>query len=365
MNIQEVIAHLENIAPPSLQEGYDNAGLITGDSNRLCTGVIICLDSTSEVINEAINSGVNLVVAHHPIIFSGLKKLNGKNYVEKAIILAIKHDIAIYAIHTNLDNIIEGVNKQMADKLHLINRKVLLPKKDQLEKLYVFVPVSHEEKLKDALFEAGAGSIGNYSECSFSTAGTGSFKGGKDTNPFVGKPGQRHLEDERRIEVVFPVYLEARVLKAMKTVHPYEEIAFDLVKLNNEYHGLGSGLIGELQVPMPAEEFLALIKSAFDLQVLKHTAIPVKPIDVVSLCGGSGSFLINKALAARADVYITGDIKYHDFFDANDRMMICDIGHFESEQYTIDLLYDILREKFTNFAVLKTKVKTNPVYYFL
>jgi dinuclear metal center YbgI/SA1388 family protein len=365
MRIQEVIAHLENIAPPVLQESYDNAGLITGDGNSLCTGVIVCLDSTADVIDEAIRSGANLVVAHHPIIFSGIKKLNGKNYVEQAVILAIKNDIAIYAIHTNLDNIIGGVNKQMADKLGLVNRKVLFPKKDQLEKLYVFVPSTHEEKLKDALFEAGAGSIGNYSECSFSTPGTGSFKGGKDTNPFVGTTGERHLEEERRIEVIFPSYLEGRILKAMRAVHPYEEIAFDLVKLGNVFEGLGSGLIGELEIPMEPTEFLALIKSAFQLRVLKHTAIPTKPVKVISLCGGAGSFLINRALAANADVYITGDIKYHEFFDANDRILICDIGHFESEQFTIDLLYDILREKFTNFAVLKTKVKTNPVHYFL
>jgi dinuclear metal center YbgI/SA1388 family protein len=365
MNIQEVITHLENIAPPSLQESYDNAGLITGDATRLCTGVIICLDSTSEVINEAIESGANLVVAHHPIIFSGLNKLNGNNYVGRAIILAIKHDIAIYAIHTNLDNIIDGVNKQMADKLGLVNRRVLLPKKDQLEKLFVFVPSSHEEQLKDALFEAGAGSIGKYSECSFSTTGTGSFKGGKDTNPYVGKPGERHLEDERRIEVIFPVYLEARILKAMRAVHPYEEIAFDLVRLNNEFAGLGSGLIGELEAPLPANEFLSLLKSAFDLPIVRHTAIPAKLVKVVALCGGAGSFLISKALGAKAEVYVTGDIKYHEFFDANDRILVCDIGHFESEQFTIDLLYDILREKFTNFAVLKTKVKTNPVHYFL
>ncbi|MHA4843471.1 Nif3-like dinuclear metal center hexameric protein [Flavitalea antarctica] len=365
MNIKEVIAHLETIAPPSLQEVYDNAGLITGDSNQPCTGVIVCLDSTAEVINEAINAGANLVVAHHPIIFQGLKKLNRENYVGKAIILAIKHDIAIYAIHTNLDNIISGVNKQMADKLGLVNGRVLSPKRDQLAKLYVFVPAAHEEKLKDALFEAGAGSIGNYSECSFSTPGTGSFKGGEDTDPYVGKPGERHLEDERRIEVIFPVYLEARLLKAMRAVHPYEEVAFDVVRLLNEYDRVGSGLIGELEVPVPPQEFLGKVKAAFDLQVLRHTTAPDKAVNVVALCGGSGSFLINKALAAKADVYLTGDIKYHEFFDANDRMMICDIGHFESEQYTIDLLYDILREKFTNFAVLKTKVKTNPVHYFL
>lgn len=365
MKIQEIISHLELVAPPSLQESYDNAGLITGDPAWECKAVMVCLDSTPEVIAEAIRQGSNLVVAHHPIVFSGLKKITGKNYVERAIILAIKNDIAIYAIHTNLDNVMEGVSNTMADKIGLVNRRVLAPKSGILQKLHVFVPASHEDILKNALFNAGAGDIGNYSECSFSSPGEGSFKGGPGTSPFVGTPGQRHLEAEKRVEVIFPGHRSAAVLAAMKRAHPYEEVAYDLVNLANEYAETGSGLIGELAEPLPGPAFLELIKKRFDLKLVRHTAVLNRAIKRVAVCGGAGSFLVSKALSAAADAFITADLKYHEFFDADNKLILCDIGHFESEQFTIDLLYDILREKFTSFAVLKTGVKTNPVHYFL
>ena len=364
MKISEVVAHLEGIAPPSLQEHYDNAGLLTGNPDWECTGIIVSLDSTSEVIAEAIGKKCNLVVAHHPIIFKGLKRITGSDYVGQTVIKAIKNDIAIYAIHTNLDNLLHGVNKMMADKLGLVNRKPLQLAKGQLKKLHVFVPASHEDKLKDALFVAGAGSIGNYSECSFSSYGKGSFKGGLNTSPYVGTPGERHYENECRIEVVFPYYLEGVVLAAMKAVHPYEEIAFDLLTLDNSFASVGAGLVGELPDSVSESEFLAILKDAFSLQVIKHTAPTGRPIKTVALCGGAGSFLISNALTSKADVYITADLKYHEFFEAEGRMLMCDIGHFESEQFTIDLLSDIVSEKFPNFAVLKTRVKTNPVHYF-
>jgi len=365
MKISEIISHLEMVAPPSLQESYDNAGLITGNADWDCKGLIVCLDSTPDVVREAITTGSNLIVAHHPIVFNGLKKINGSNYVEETIILAIKNDIAIYAIHTNLDNVIGGVNKMMADKLNLINRSVLSPKPGILQKLHVFVPTEHAERVRNAVFTAGGGYIGKYSECSFSVEGQGSFKGESNTNPFVGEPGSRHLEKETRLEVIFPYYLAGQIVAAMKSVHPYEEVAYDLVNLANQFVSAGSGITGELPAPMPEMEFFQLLKSAFGLQVIRHTPFRGKLLSKVALCGGAGSFLISKALSAAADVFITADMKYHEFFDANNRMIICDIGHFESEQFTVDLLYAILREKFTNFAVLKTKVKTNPVNYFI
>ncbi len=364
MKISDVVNLFERLAPPVLQESYDNAGLICGDAGRECTGVLTCLDSTPSVIIEAIQHGCNLVVAHHPIIFSGIKKLNGKNYIEEAIIMAIKNDIAILAVHTNLDNIKSGVNKTMADKMGLINRKVLAAKPGLLQKLFVFVPEAHAESVKVAMFSAGAGDIGNYSECSFSTGGEGSFKAGAGTQPFVGEQGLRHKEAEMRIEVIMPSWISHKVLKAMHDAHPYEEVAYDLVNLQNSYGEIGSGMIGELASPMDATDFLRLLKQGFGLDIVRHTALTGKPVRTVALCGGAGSFLISKALSANADVFVTADLKYHEFFDANGRMMICDIGHFESEQFTVDLLYNILREKFPNFAVLKTKVRTNPVHYF-
>jgi dinuclear metal center YbgI/SA1388 family protein len=365
MKIAEIIALLESIAPPSLQESYDNAGLLTGSAGWTCTGALCTLDATEEVINEAIQRGCNLVVAHHPIIFGGLKKITGRNYVEKTIITAIKNDIAIYAIHTNLDNVIAGVNGMMADKLGLVNRKILAPKEGTLKKLFTFVPLQQSEQVRTALFEAGGGHIGNYNECSFGAEGTGTFKGSAGTDPFVGQPGERHYEQELKIEVIFPAYLQAAMVRALRTAHPYEEVAYDVVNLANTHPGIGAGLVGDLPDAVPETVFLKQLKQAFDLPLIRHTALTGRPVKKVALCGGTGSSLISKALAVNADIYITGDMKYHEFFDANGRLIIADIGHFESEQFTIDLLAGVLQEKFPTFAVLKTALKTNPVHYFV
>ncbi|MCS3800037.1 Nif3-like dinuclear metal center hexameric protein [Niastella sp. OAS944] len=365
MKIADIITLLESVAPPSLQESYDNAGLLTGNAGWACTGALCTLDATEEIVNEAIQLGCNLIVAHHPIIFGGLKKITGRNYVEKTIITAIKNDIAIYAIHTNLDNVIDGVNGMMADKLGLVNRKILSPKEATLKKLYTFVPVEQVEQVRAALFEAGAGQIGNYDECSFGTEGAGTFRGGAGTNPFVGQPGERHYEKELKLEVIFPAFVQSTLIRALRTAHPYEEVAYDIVNLANTHPGIGSGLVGELPNAMPETAFLKQLKQAFGLSVIRHTPLPGKTVKKVALCGGAGSFLVSKALAAGADIYITGDMKYHEFFDANGRLIIADIGHFESEQFTIDLLAGILQEKFPTFAVLKTALKTNPVHYFV
>ncbi|MBK7376555.1 MAG: Nif3-like dinuclear metal center hexameric protein [Chitinophagaceae bacterium] len=365
MKIQEIIAVLESAAPPALQEGYDNAGLLTGKAAWDCSGIIITLDATEDVVLEAIEKKCNLIVAHHPIIFGGLKKINGKNYVERTVIAAIKNDIAIYAIHTNLDNVLHGVNAAIADKLGLINRMVLQPKNAILKKLYTFVPVDHAEEVRSAIFAAGAGHISRYSECSFNTKGEGTFKPGEGTNPFAGNIGQRHTEEEIRMEMIYPAWLEKKILLAMMATHPYEEVAYDIIGLENQDPGTGSGLVGELVNPLLEEVFLQLLKAQFGLSVIRHTPLLGKPVKKVALCGGAGAFLVGAATAAGADFYITGDVKYHEFFDANGRLVIADIGHYESEQYTTDLLFDILTQKFPTFAVLKTGVKTNPVRYFL
>lgn len=364
MKISQIMQTLEQAAPPSLQEGYDNAGLLTGMPSWECTGVLCTLDATEAVIMEAVERGCNLVVAHHPILFGGLKKLNGKNYVEKAVIAAIKHDIAIYAIHTNLDNVLTGVNDRMADKLGLEERRILLPKTGLLQKLYTFVPQAAAEQVRNALFEAGAGDIGRYSHCSFNTPGQGSFQAGPGTNPFVGKQGETHFEAESKIEVIFPAWKRGAILQALFKAHPYEEVAYDLVNLANDYQDVGSGLIGKLPEAMEETGFLHMLKTAFRLSVIRHTPLLGKKVQKVALCGGAGSFLTGKALSEGADIYISADIKYHEFFDANGQMVIADIGHWESEQYTTDLLIDILQAKFPTFAVLKSGTETNPVRYF-
>jgi dinuclear metal center YbgI/SA1388 family protein len=363
MIIADIIRSLELLAPPLLQESYDNAGLITGNAAWKCKGIVCALDATEEVVKEAIQKKCNLVVAHHPIVFSGLKKINGKNYVERTIITAVKNDIAIYAIHTNLDNVIEGVNGKIAELLGLKNLKLLAEKEDTLKKLVVFVPQANAGKVRDALFNAGAGQIGNYSECSFNTDGTGTFKPGATSSPIIGKKGTRHQENEIKIEVIFPAWLETGLIAAMKQAHIYEEVAYDIVPLGNKYQGFGSGIVGELPALIEEKRFITKLKKLFAVPVVRHTALLGKPVKKIAVCGGAGSFLISKALAAGAHAYITADMKYHEFFDADGKLLITDVGHYESEQFTINLLQEYLEQKFPTFAVLKTGVKTNPVHY--
>lgn len=365
MKIAAILQVLEQKAPISLQESYDNSGLITGNSNWDCTGIICTLDATEAVILEAVEKCCNLVVAHHPIVFSGLKKINGKNYVEKTVIAAIKHDVAIYAIHTNLDNVLQGVNGKIADKLGLESRRILSPKNGLLMKLYTFAPLNSSEKVRTALFEAGAGNIGNYSEASFNANGIGTFKANEFAQPFVGTIGQRHEENEVKIEVIFPVWLKSTVIAALKNAHPYEEVAYDIVPLANEMQVIGSGLIGELPEPMEETMVLNMLKTSFNLTVIKHTPLLGKKVKNIAVCGGSGSFLIGKAIAEKADFYVSADIKYHEFFDAENKLVVADIGHWESEQFTIELLMEILQYNFPTFAILKSNVDTNPVKYFI
>lgn len=363
MKIADIISYLETLAPPSLQENYDNAGLLTGDPETEITGALVCLDSIEEIIDEAISLNCNLIIAHHPIIFSGLKKINGKNYIERTIIKAIKNDIAIYAIHTNLDNVRMGVNEMIARKLELLDCKILAPKKGLLKKLVTFIPTNHAEKLRQALFEAGAGHIGHYDHCSFSLEGTGSFRGDDASTPYVGEKGEEHHEPETRIEVIYPAVSERQILFALRQNHPYEEIAYDIYLLENKHPEIGAGLIGRLKHPTDEFLFLRFVKSAMQTPSIRHTAFKGKNVERVAICGGSGSFLLQDAIAAGADVFITADFKYHQFFDADNRIVVADIGHYESEQFTIELITGLLQKKFPNFALHFTKINTNPINY--
>lgn len=363
MKIAEIIETIEKFAPIPYQEPYDNSGLIIGDRMAICTGVLLCIDTIEAVVEEAIAKKCNLIVAHHPIIFSGLKQITGKNYIERVVLKAIKNDIAIYACHTNLDNVQLGVNAIIADKLDLINRKILDPKKKILKKLYTYIPQKNKDELLNALFAAGAGHIGNYSECSYSISGLGTYKGNDSSNPVIGERNIRSTELEEKIEVVFPFYLEKAVLNALQNNHPYEEIAYEIITLDNSYQEVGSGLLGELKTPMKEEDFLQLVKTKMMTKCIRHTALRKQKIHKVALCGGAGSFLLPNAIAQRADVFITGDFKYHQFFDADNQIVIADIGHYESEQFTVQLFNKILSEKFIIFAVQISTINTNPINY--
>lgn len=366
LKLADVIQELERIAPGELQESYDNAGLITGRFDAPLTGVLCTLDCTEAVVMEAAGKGCNLVVAHHPIVFRGLKRLNGNNHVERAVIAAIKNDIAIYAIHTNLDNVLHrGVNERIAQQIGLKpeSLRILAPMRERLMKLTTFVPVNEAEKVRQALFDAGAGRIGRYDECSFNTEGLGTFRAGQGTNPFVGRHGERHTEAEQRIEVILPRHLETAVLRALHTAHPYEEVAYDLIPLLNQWQEAGSGLLGELPEPMPVADFLQHVNARMEIGQLRYAEGDGRMIHKVAICGGAGSFLIGKALK-QADAYLTADIKYHEFFEAENTLLLCDLGHFESEKFTIGLLSEIIRGKFPNFAVLLSETETNPVKYY-
>ncbi|RYY55155.1 MAG: Nif3-like dinuclear metal center hexameric protein [Chitinophagaceae bacterium] len=364
VKVSRIIEVLEQLAPPALQESYDNAGLLTGNPDQECIGVLCTLDCTEEVLEEAVAKGCNMVVAHHPIIFSGLKKITGSNYVQRTVISAIRKDLAIYAIHTNLDHKLDGVNDRIADRIGLTGRRILDPRPGTLKKLVCFVPVDFAGAVRDAMFAAGAGGISNYDECSFNTPGTGTFRALEGADPFTGRIGSRHEEPETRIEAVFPSPFENRIVKAMRAAHPYEEVAFDILPLANPHPGIGAGLVGELAPALGEKEFLGLLKEAFGTGIIRHSPLRGVPVQRVAVCGGAGSFLISKALAAGVDFFVTADMKYHEFFDADGRMVIADIGHFESEQYTSALLQEVLVKKFTTFAVLKSEVNTNPVRYF-
>jgi len=363
MNIGKILSILEAFAPPQLQEDYDNARLITGNKDWEYTGALLTLDATEAIIDEAIANQCNLIIAHHPIIFSGLKSITGKNYIERTIIKAIKNDIAIYACHTNLDNVALGVNKKIADKIGLTQLQVLAPKTGLLSKLYTYVPQSAIEIVKTALFEVGAGNIGNYSECSFGVLGTGTFKGNEDSNPVIGKKGMQHHEQEIKLEVIFPSYLKNKLISSLKAAHPYEEVAYEIIQTENIHQEIGAGIVGTLANPMNAMDFLMHLKSVMQTDAIRYTDLVHPIIEKVAVCGGAGSFLLNHAKQSGAQIFITGDYKYHQFFDAEKDIIIADIGHYESEQFTPELIYDILSQKIGNFALRLSKQNTNPINY--
>ena len=363
MKIHEITDFLEEIAPLHYQESYDNSGLLVGDFNSEVKGALISLDCTESIIDEAISLGIKLVISHHPIIFSPLKKINGKNYVERVILKAIKNDIAIYAIHTNLDNIYDGVNSKIAEKLGLINCEILLPKSKQIKQLVVYCPTTHALPLKEALFKNGAGSFRAYDNCSFSVTGKSTFKPKRGSTPFLGNIGDVEQVDEERLEFFFNNEDEKLLLDIMRQNHPYEQVAFQVYSLDNISSDIGSGMIGELQNEIESKKYLDLLKTKMSTKCIRHTKIVNKKIKKIAICGGSGSFLLEEAKRQNADLFVSSDFKYHEFFDAEDKIIIADIGHFESEQFTKDLIYDLLSKKFTKFAVQLSKVNTNPINY--
>lgn len=364
MIVQEVIQHLESYAPLAYAEDFDNVGLLVGDKNTKLTGVLVTLDCLEAVVDEAIEKQCNLIVSFHPIIFKGLKKITGKTYVERVILKAIKNDIAIYAIHTALDNHIQGVNDMICNRLGLVDKKILMPQTGTIKKLTTYVPSTEAEALRDALFAAGAGAIGNYSACSFNMEGMGTYKANAHSNPTRGQKGELHKEQETQVSVIFPKHLETQVLKALFKSHSYEEVAYEVISLENNNKNIGMGMIGRLAEPMEETAFLEFLKTKMQTPTIRHSKLLNRPIKNIAVLGGSGSFAIGAAKAKSADIFITADLKYHDFFSAEERLVLADIGHYESEQFTKNGLVAHLTNKITNFAVVLSNINTNPVKYF-
>ena len=364
MKIKDTLTILEEMAPLGYAESFDNVGLLVGDAEANLTGILVCHDALVSVIEEAIAKACNLVVCFHPILFTGLKKITGKNYVEKAVIKAIKNDIAVYAVHTALDNDQNGVNKIFCDALGIKDSKVLIPKQHYIYKLVTYTIAENTEKLRNALFEAGAGQIGNYENCSFNSFGTGTYKGNANSNPFIGSPLEFKTNNEHKIEVLFEKHLQSKILKALYSNHVYEEVAYEIHALENEHQNIGLGRVGSLEKPLSELDFLALIRQKLDCKGIRHSQFTGNIIQKVAVLGGSGSYAIKNAIDSGADAYVTADLKYHQFYEAENKLLLADIGHFESEKFTKTYIVDYLKEKITNFAIILSQENTNPVKYF-
>ena len=363
MLVKDIINFLDSYAPLKYSEDFDNTGLLVGDKNEKVKGVIICLDSTKEVVQEAIDLNSNLIISFHPIIFNDIKQLSPANYVNDAIILAIKNNISIFAIHTALDNSNMGVSMKLCEVLGVSNKKVLIPKSKTIKKLTTYIPKNNAKSLKNKLFGVGAGSIGKYDNCSFSYEGVGTFRGNESSNPTIGNKLKNTIQNEVCINITFLKHLEEKVLSALREVHPYEEIAYEVKTLENINENIGMGMYGELSEPMSEHNFFDLIKNKLGIKFLKHSKLLKKHIKRVAVLGGSGGFGIEKAISVNVDAYLTADLKYHDYFKAENSILLIDVGHYESEQFTKNLLFDILTKKFPNFAIALTKTNTNPVKY--
>ena len=364
MKIKDVLQILEQMAPLAYAEDFDNVGLLTGNPDDIATGILVCHDALEEVIDEAISNNCNLVVCFHPILFSGLKKITGKNYVERAVIKAIKNNIAIYAVHTALDNHHDGVNKIFADALGLVNTKILVPKEGFIRKLITYTTPQNHIPLRSALFAAGAGSIGNYDNCSFNSAGTGTYRGNENSNPRVGQQGEFTQADEIKVEVTFEKHLESAILQALFTNHVYEEVAYEIYSLQNRHQNIGLGMVGELPQALPEKDFLNLVKEKMETGGIRHSALTGKTIQKVAVLGGAGSFAIKNAINAGADAYLTADLKYHQYYEAEGKLLLADIGHYESERYTAGYMAGYLEQHLNGIAVLVSQTNTNPVKYF-
>ena len=364
MKIKEITNILSEWAPLTYAEEFDNVGLLVGNENATCQQAMITHDVSEEVVEEAILNKCELIICFHPIIFSGLKSITGKNYVEKTVIKAIENKIAIYAIHTALDNHRYGISYQLGKTLGLVNQQILIPKTDTLLHLNTYVPGDHKETVLAALHAAGAGELGNYSETSFSVTGQGSYKGNELSQPAIGEKNKSTTTTEEKLSLIVPQHSKNKVIKALMDTHPYESIAYELTATLNSNPTLGMGSVGELPEVMPSMTFLTHMKKTLGVPFIRHSISTKKEIKKVAVLGGSGSFCIDAAIRNGADALVTADLKYHDFFKVENDLLLVDAGHYETEHFTKKLIHEYLTKKMPNFAFTLSEVNTNPVKYF-
>ncbi|WP_296635617.1 Nif3-like dinuclear metal center hexameric protein [Polaribacter sp.] len=363
MTIKNVTDYIEKLAPLNYAESFDNVGLLVGNPNTKITNVLVCLDTLEETVDEAIAKKCNLIVSFHPIIFNGLKKITGTNYVERVVLKAIKNNISIYATHTALDNSKDGVSSKICDVLGLKNKTVLIPKKGIIKKLTTYIPKEQASFVREALFKVNKNNLGNYSDASFNVLGKGTFKGNGKSTPTYGEKNKLHTEEEIKLTLLFESKDEFTILKTLKEKHPYEEVAYEVTTIDNIHQEIGMGMIGEFKKEMDEKKFLNYLKKTMKTNCVRHSEFLGKNIKKVAVLGGAGSFAIDTAKRVGADAYISADFKYHDFFKAEKSILLADIGHYESEQFTKNLLVDYLTKKFSNFAVILSEKSTNPIYY--
>lgn len=364
LKLSSLIQVIENFAPLAYQEGYDNSGLQSGDPNKEIHQALVTIDITEEVLNEAIKTNADLIISHHPLFFKEIKKITPVTALGRIVQKAIKNDIALYSCHTNLDAILHGVNNKICQKLNIKHTEILNPIKENLKKLVTFIPEKYATEVRKSIFEAGAGHIGNYDMCSFNIGGSGSFRGDDNSNPFVGKKGQLHFEDEIRFETIFPADKQSQIINALLISHPYEEVAYDIYPLDNIYKKAGSGMIGELDKPVELLELLQKVKKTFHIPCIRYSQSKIGKVRRIAVCGGSGSFLLKQAIQKKADIFLTSDIKYHQFFETEHNTVLADMGHYESEQFTKEIIYDLLIENFPKFALRFSNINTNPIKYY-
>lgn len=358
---------MERWAPLALASERDNSGLQIGSGQQRVTKILVTLDLNSNVIDEAHQKKADLIISHHPLLFHALRSVNPDEHIGSIVTSCVKYGIAIYSAHTNLDFTQNGVSTTLALKLGLSRIEPLMKNQRVSKKIVVFVPHDYIDRVRHAMMEAGAGTIGNYTDCSFAAHGIGTFKPTPNATPFIGTIGKLERVNEARLEMLSPSWKLEAVIAAMKRAHPYEEIAYDIYNRVNTEADYGVGAIGTLSHPMKPRQFLTHVADTLRIPSLRYSGNPQQMISVVAVCGGSGSDLLSTAAQHGADAFVTADISYHRFMEKHHSILFIDAGHYETEVPVVPIICKYLKQNLTDstIEVIKSKTMKNNVQYFI